>query len=52
MGTTFGQDLATQLQGEFELVAVPGLGEAKDYEGIDVEGKVALNFTWKYCICR
>ncbi len=42
MGTTFGKDLATQLQGEFDLVAVPGLGEVKDYEGIDVEGKVAL----------
>lgn len=42
MGTTFGQDLATQLQGEIEIVAVPGLGEAKDYEGIDVDGKVAL----------
>lgn len=42
MGTTFGQDLATQLQGEFDLVAVPGNGEAKDYQGIDVNGKVAL----------
>lgn len=42
MGTTFGKDLATQLQGEFDLVAVPGNGEAKDYQGIDVKGKVAL----------
>ncbi|MCH7321838.1 S8 family serine peptidase [Solibacillus sp. MA9] len=42
MGTTFGRDLATQLQGEFEIVAVPGNGEAKDYNGIDVKGKVAL----------
>nr|WP_274310495.1 S8 family serine peptidase [Solibacillus daqui] len=42
MGTTFGKDLATQLQGEFEIVAVPGNGEAKDYNGIDVNGKVAL----------
>ncbi|WP_419958758.1 S8 family serine peptidase [Psychrobacillus psychrotolerans] len=42
MGTTFGKDLATQLQGEFDLVAVPGLGEVKDFEGIDVKGKVAL----------
>lgn len=42
MGTTFGKDLATQLQGEFEIVAVPGNGEAKDYTGIDVSGKVAL----------
>ncbi|MCC3356731.1 S8 family serine peptidase [Bacillus sp. REN16] len=42
MGTTFGQDLATQLAGEFELVAVPGVGAVSDYDGIDVEGKVAL----------
>ncbi|MFJ5768842.1 S8 family serine peptidase [Psychrobacillus sp. NPDC093180] len=42
MGTTFGKDLATQLQGEFDLVAVPGNGEAKDYQGINVNGKVAL----------
>ncbi|MEK3978670.1 S8 family serine peptidase [Psychrobacillus sp. FSL K6-2836] len=42
MGSTFGKDLATQLQGEFDLVAVPGNGEAKDYQGIDVDGKVAL----------
>ncbi len=42
MGTTFGKDVATQLQGEFDLVAVPGNGEAKDYQGIDVNGKVAL----------
>ncbi|MFJ7970273.1 S8 family serine peptidase [Psychrobacillus sp. NPDC096389] len=42
MGTTFGKNLASQLQGEFDLVAVPGNGEAKDYEGIDVNGKVAL----------
>ncbi len=42
MGTTFGKNLATQLQGEFDLVAVPGLGEVKDFEGINVEGKVAL----------
>ncbi|MER1990200.1 MAG: S8 family serine peptidase, partial [Solibacillus isronensis] len=42
MGTTFGKNLSTQLQGEFNLVAIPGNGEAKDFEGIDVEGKVAL----------
>ena len=42
MGTTFGQDLAAQLAGEFEVVAIPGKGEAKDYNGLDVEGKVAL----------
>ncbi len=42
MGTTFGADLATQLKGEFDIVAIPGFGEAKDFEGIDVAGKVAL----------
>ncbi len=42
MGTTFGKDLATQLQGEFDVVAIPGNGEAKDYVGLDVDGKVAL----------
>lgn len=42
MSTTFGKDLATQLQGEFDLVAIPGNGELKDFEGIDVKGKVAL----------
>ena len=42
MGTTFGTDVSTQLQGEFDLVAVPGNGEAKDYNGIDVQGKVVV----------
>ncbi|MFE8698109.1 S8 family serine peptidase [Cytobacillus sp. FJAT-53684] len=42
MGTTFGQELATQLDGEYELVAVPGVGAVTDYDGIDVDGKVAL----------
>ena len=42
MGTTFGKNLASQLQGELDLVAIPGNGEVKDFEGIDVEGKVAL----------
>ncbi|WP_342567596.1 S8 family serine peptidase [Psychrobacillus sp. FSL K6-4046] len=42
MGTTFGTDVSTQLQGEFDLVAVPGNGEAKDYNGLDVQGKVVL----------
>ncbi|MCT6816845.1 MAG: S8 family serine peptidase, partial [Lysinibacillus fusiformis] len=42
MGTTFGKNVATQLQGEFDVVAVPGNGEVKDFEGIDVDGKVAL----------
>ncbi|WP_370355256.1 S8 family serine peptidase [Lysinibacillus sp. S2017] len=42
MATTFGQDVATQLDGEFEIVAVPGVGNLSDYNGIDVEGKIAL----------
>ncbi|WP_160117562.1 S8 family serine peptidase, partial [Filibacter tadaridae] len=42
MGTTFGEKLATQLDGEFEVVAVPGNGAATDYNDIDVKGKVAL----------
>lgn len=42
MSTTFGKDLTTQLQGEFDLVAIPGNGEVQDFEGIDVNGKVAL----------
>ncbi|MFD1609009.1 S8 family serine peptidase [Oceanobacillus luteolus] len=42
MGTTYGQDLAEQLDGEYELVSIPGFGSLADYEGIDVEGKVAL----------
>ncbi|MER2006250.1 MAG: S8 family serine peptidase [Psychrobacillus sp.] len=42
MGTTFGTDVSTQLQGEFDLVAVPGNGEAKDYNGLNVQGKVVL----------
>lgn len=42
MGTTFGQDLANQLPGEYELVAIPGNGDVDDFKGIDVKGKVAL----------
>ena len=42
MGTTFGKDTATQLAGEIDLVAVPGIGAPTDYEGLDVNGKVVL----------
>lgn len=42
MSTTFGQNLAQQLDGEFEIIAVPGVGSPKDFEGLNVEGKVAL----------
>ncbi|MDN4605948.1 S8 family serine peptidase [Sporosarcina highlanderae] len=42
MGTTYGKNLANQLDGEYSLVAVPGVGKASDYADLDVEGKVAL----------
>jgi len=42
MATTFGQDVATQLSGEYDLVAIPGVGNVSDFDGIDVEGKIAL----------
>ena len=32
----------TTLTGNYGLVAVPGVGEAADYEGLDVDGKVVL----------
>lgn len=42
MSTTYGQYVGDQLQGEYELVAIPGVGDRSDFEGIDVDGKVAL----------
>ncbi|MDY0409446.1 S8 family serine peptidase [Paracerasibacillus soli] len=42
MSFTFGTNPADVLTGEYDLVAVPGVGEAKDFEGLDVDGKVAL----------
>lgn len=42
MGSTFGSDLSTQLSGEYEVVAVPGVGKPTDFNGLDVKGKVAL----------
>ena len=33
---------AEALSGTYDVVPVPGVGAASDYEGIDVEGKVAL----------
>ena len=42
MATTFGENLAAQLKGEYEIVAVPGIGAEKDFKDIDVKGKVAL----------
>ncbi|PSL40681.1 peptidase inhibitor I9 [Planomicrobium soli] len=42
IATTFNEDPAEQLTGEYELVSVPEAGQARDYEGIDVKGKVAV----------
>ncbi|MCM3744115.1 S8 family serine peptidase [Sporosarcina luteola] len=42
MGTTYGANLATQLDGEYSLVTVPGFGSAENYAGLDVTGKVVL----------
>ncbi|HJF31987.1 MAG TPA: S8 family serine peptidase, partial [Sporosarcina psychrophila] len=42
MGTTFGTDLATQLSGDYQVVAVRGMGTKADYAGLDVKGKVVL----------
>lgn len=42
MGWAYGSDPSDVLSGEFEVVAIPGYGEPSDFEGIDVEGKVAL----------
>ncbi|WHY85627.1 S8 family serine peptidase [Neobacillus novalis] len=42
MGWKFGTKPGELLTGTYDVVAVPGLGEAKDYTGLDVQGKVAL----------
>src|SRR5699024_9305399 len=42
MAWTYGSDPAETLDGEFEVISVPGYGEPKDYEEVDVEGKIAL----------
>ncbi|MFJ5714128.1 S8 family serine peptidase [Neobacillus sp. NPDC093127] len=42
MGWKFGTKPAELLNGTYDVVAVPGLGEAKDYTGLNVQGKVAL----------
>ncbi|WP_249336556.1 S8 family serine peptidase [Sporosarcina sp. Marseille-Q4063] len=42
MSTTYGTDVTEQLSGEFELVPVPGVGNVGDFNGVDVDGKVAL----------
>ncbi|WP_453993423.1 S8 family serine peptidase [Bacillus nitroreducens] len=42
MGWTFASNPEETLSGTFDVVAVPGLGAPADYDGLDVEGKVAL----------
>lgn len=42
MATTFDNDPQDQLTGTYEVVAIPGVGKPTDFEGIDVNGKVAL----------
>lgn len=42
MATTFGQNIASQLSGEYDIVAIPGVGNVSDFDGIDVDGKFAL----------
>ena len=38
----YGHDSLTSLTGEYGLVAVPGVGDVADFEGLDLTGKVAL----------
>ncbi|MGN7408141.1 S8 family serine peptidase [Sporosarcina sp. SAFN-010] len=42
MATTFGKNVESELTGNYDLVAVPGVGAEKDYADLDVTGKVAL----------
>ncbi|MFF2753540.1 S8 family serine peptidase [Psychrobacillus sp. NPDC058041] len=42
MAYKFGDKPGEQLTGEYDLVAVPNVGAPKDYEGLDVKGKVVL----------
>lgn len=42
MATTFNQDVAVQLGDQYEIVAIPGVGNRSDFQGIDVVGKIAL----------
>ncbi|QFF98083.1 hypothetical protein PB01_04205 [Psychrobacillus glaciei] len=42
MAYKFGDKPGEQLTGEYDLVAIPNFGAAKDYEGIDIKGKVVL----------
>ncbi|MCZ0703074.1 S8 family serine peptidase [Natronobacillus azotifigens] len=42
MAWTFGSEPADILTGTFDVVAVPNIGAASDYEDLNVDGKVAL----------
>ena len=42
MAWRFGEHPGDVLTGTLDVVAVPGYGVSEDYEGLDVEGKVAL----------
>ncbi len=42
MGWTYGIEPESVLNDEFEIVAIPGIGTPEDFEGIDVDGKIAL----------
>lgn len=42
MAWRYGEHPGDMLTGEFDVVAVPEYGLPEDYEGLDVEGKVAL----------
>jgi minor extracellular serine protease Vpr len=42
MSWTYGQDPSQTLAGEYDLVAVPGVGKPTDYAGLDVTDKVVL----------
>ncbi|MBE6974156.1 MAG: hypothetical protein E7436_01510 [Ruminococcaceae bacterium] len=39
---SYGLPSVLDMAGEYELAAVPGNGEAADYEGLDVAGKIVL----------
>lgn len=42
IATTYGMDIERTLAGDFPLVAVPGVGQSEDYDGLEVTGKVVL----------
>lgn len=38
--TPFGKNLKEELTGEWDIIAIPGVGKASDYDQLDVAGKV------------